>query len=74
MEVIKRERQFCLLCMEEHEVQTVLVKDVEQFKGKEVSFYAIYEYCVNADEYLETEEFIRVNNILMHEAYERLLK
>ena len=73
MKVIKTERKFCLLCMEEHEVQTVVIKDTEEFKGKEISFDATYEYCANADEYLETEDMIGVNNILMKEAYEKSL-
>ena len=42
--------------MEEHEVQTVIVTDVEEYNGEEVSFEAIYEYCSLSDEYLETED------------------
>jgi hypothetical protein len=44
--------------MEEHEVQTVIVTDVEEYIGEEVSFEAIYEYCSLSDEYLETEDMI----------------
>jgi hypothetical protein len=55
IKLIKSEKKFCLICMEEHEVQTVIVTDVEEYNGEEVSFEAIYEYCSLSDEYLETE-------------------
>ena len=55
--------------MEQHEVQTVILEDIEEFKGKEVSFDAAYEYCTHADEYLETEEMIKANSLSMKDAY-----
>lgn len=55
--------------MEEHEVDIVEVIDEEIFKGEDVSFHAIYEYCVSADEYLETEEMIKANSLAMKDAY-----
>jgi hypothetical protein len=58
IKLIKSEKKFCLICMEEHEVQTVIVTDVEEYNGEEVSFEAIYEYCSLSDEYLETEDMI----------------
>lgn len=69
MKIIKSEKKLCLSCMEEHEVQTVIVKDEEEFKGKEVFFDATYEYCINADEYLETEDMIKANSLAMKDAY-----
>ncbi len=69
MRTMKREKKLCLICMEEHEVQTVVLEDTEEFKGKEVSFEAIYEYCDVADEFLETEEMIRANSLAMKDAY-----
>jgi len=69
MKTIKNEKKLCLICMEEHEVKTVIVKDKEEYKGEEVSFNAIYEYCVNADEYLETEVMIKANSLAMKDAY-----
>ena len=69
MKKIKSEKKLCLICMEEHEVNLVEVLDTEIFKGEEVSFTATYEYCSNADEYLETEEMIRTNNLAMKNAY-----
>jgi predicted Zn-dependent protease len=69
MKTIKIEKKLCHICMEEHDVHTVIVEDTEEFKGKEVSFEALYEYCENADEYLETEDMIKANNLAMKEAY-----
>ena len=57
--------------MEEHDVDTVEVIDNEIFKNIEVEFPAIYEYCSNADEYLETEEMIKLNNLSMKDAYRK---
>lgn len=69
MEKIKNEKKLCLICMDEHEVQTVILEDIEEFKGEEVSFDATYEYCVHADEYLETEDMIKANSLAMKDAY-----
>ena len=55
--------------MEEHYVQTVILKDTEEFKGEEVSFDATYEFCNRADEYLETEDMIKANSLAMKDAY-----
>jgi putative zinc finger/helix-turn-helix YgiT family protein len=69
MKTIKKEKKLCLICMEEHEVQTVILEDIEEFKGIEVSFDATYEYCAHADEYLETEDMIKANSLAMKDAY-----
>ena len=69
MKIVKKENKLCLICMEEHEVQTVIIEDTEEFKGEEVSFDATYEYCARTDEYLETEEMIRANSLAMKDAY-----
>lgn len=69
MKTIRNEKKLCLLCMEEHEVQIVILEDTEEFKGEEVSFYVTYEYCAHADEYLETEDMIKANSLAMKNAY-----
>lgn len=69
MEIIKSEDKLCLICMEEHEVQTVILTDTEEYKGVEVSFRATYEYCVHTGEYLETEDMIKANSLAMKDAY-----
>jgi len=69
MKTIKKENKLCLICMEEHEVQTVVVTDIEMYKEKEVSFEGTYEYCIHADEYLETEDMIKENSLKMKDAY-----
>jgi putative zinc finger/helix-turn-helix YgiT family protein len=71
MKTIKSEKKLCLICMEEHEVQTVIMRDTEEFKGLEVSFDSTYEYCNHADEYLETEDMIKANSLAMKDAYRK---
>ncbi|BEP30324.1 type II toxin-antitoxin system MqsA family antitoxin [Helicovermis profundi] len=71
MKKIKSEKKLCLICMEEHEVDTVEVIDNEIYKGEEVEFKSIYEYCFHADEYLETEEMIKANSLSMKDAYRK---
>ncbi len=69
MKVIKTEEKLCLSCMEHHEVQTVILKETEEFKGQEVSFDATYEFCSIADEFLESEEMLKANGLAMNDAY-----
>lgn len=69
MKTIKTEKKLCLICMEEHEVQTLILEDTEVFKGQEVSFDGTYEYCAHADEYLETEDMIKANSLAMKDVY-----
>ena len=69
MKTIKSENKLCLICMEEHEVQTVTFEDREIFNGEEISFDATYEYCAHADEYLETEDMIKANSLALRNAY-----
>lgn len=71
MRTIKKESKLCLICMEEHEVETIIQNDVERFKEEEVSFEAVYEYCSHADELLETEEMICTNSLSMKDAYRK---
>lgn len=71
MKKIKSEKKLCLICMEEHEVDIVEIIDTEIFKGEEVDFKAIYEYCPIGDELLETEEMIRSNSLAMKDAYRK---
>ena len=71
MKTIKSEKKLCLICMEEHEVKTVILEDTEEFKGQEVFFDGIYEYCAYADEYLETEDMIKANSLAMKDAYRK---
>ena len=69
MNKINSEIRLCLICMEEHEVDTIEVVETEIFNDEEVSFTVTYEYCPNADEYLETEEKIKANSLAMKDAY-----
>lgn len=69
MEIIKKMKKNCFCCMEEHEVPTVLVKEKTIFKGVEVTYNAIYEYCERCDEYNATEEMITANDIAIKNAY-----
>ena len=71
MKKLKSEKKLCLVCMEEHDVDTVEIIENEIFKDEEVTFSSIYEYCSNGEEYLETEEMIRVNSLSMKDAYRR---
>lgn len=71
MEVLKAQNKLCLSCMEEHEVQEVAVPEENIYNGKLVNYIAIYEYCNYAEEYTQTEEMIRKNNIAFKDAYKK---
>jgi len=65
MKKLKSEKKLCLVCMEEHFVDTVEVVDSEIFKDMEVTFPAILKYCANAAWFLETEDMVRANTLSM---------
>lgn len=71
MEKIKTKKKLCLICMEEHNVDTIEVIDNEVYKDEEITFHAIYEYCSNADEFLENEEMIKKNSLAMKDSYRK---
>lgn len=71
MTILKSETRLCLSCMEEHQVDIVEVIEQETFKGVDVEFTATYEYCSNTDDYLETEDMIRANNLVVKDAYRK---
>lgn len=74
IKVLKKEKKFCFSCMDEHEISIVALEENLTFKGVNVNFVAEYEYCSNADVYLEDEEQIGKNDLNMKDAYRKYLK
>lgn len=73
MEIIRKELKLCLHCMEEHEVHHVKLQESNIFKGVEVEYDAVYEYCGNSGEFWASEEYSTLNDIAMKDAYRRKL-
>lgn len=71
MKILKKERKMCMSCMEEHEVFLVEVSESNVFKGQQVEYNAIYEYCENTEEYFATTDLISCNDIAMKNAYRK---
>ena len=71
MDVLKTQNKLCFSCMEEHEVHEVAVSEENILNGKVVHYRAIYEYCSNTDEYSQTEEMIRKNDVAFKDAYKK---
>ncbi|WP_195509983.1 type II TA system antitoxin MqsA family protein [Clostridium tyrobutyricum] len=71
MKTIKTTHKLCLSCMEVHDVKEVKVADEVMFKNECVKFNAIYEYCALTEEYTQTEEMIRINDLAMKDAYRK---
>lgn len=71
MKIINSIMKLCYLCMEKHEVTTIEVEETVRFKGREVTFKALYDYCSKTDQYLETEEMMDANRTSMLDAYRR---
>lgn len=71
MKTVKCEKKLCLMCMQEHDIQTIIQTDTELYKNQIVSFNAAYEYCEFADELLETEEMIKSNSLAMKDAFRK---
>lgn len=71
MKIIKSEKRLCTCCMEEHDVQTVIVQENSLFKNKNISYDATYFYCDLADELYMDEQQIQDNDIRLKDAYRR---
>lgn len=71
MKIIKSEKRLCSCCMEEHEVKTVLVEDIENFKNVDVNFKAYYFFCDIAEELYMNEQQMQENDIRMKDAYRK---
>ncbi|MBQ8162406.1 MAG: XRE family transcriptional regulator, partial [Clostridia bacterium] len=55
--------------MEDHDVQRVVIKEHNIFKGVPIEYDAEYFYCDNADETYADEQQISANDISMKNAY-----
>lgn len=69
MKILKKECTLCLSCMEAHEVLTVQTEETNIFKGENISYIAIYNYCENTGEYFASEEQTVQNDLAMKNAY-----
>lgn len=56
-----------------HDVQRVLVKENNIFKGVSVGYDAEYFYCSRADELYANEEMSLENDVAMKNAYRKAL-
>lgn len=72
MKTMNTEKRICECCMEEHEVQRVLIRENNVFKGVSVDYDAEYFYCSRADEIYADEGMISVNDIAMKNAYRKV--
>lgn len=68
---IRTETQQCLACMKTHGVQIVEVTETNIFKGQEVEYLAVYEYCEFADVFSATEEMLNENDKRMKDSYRK---
>jgi putative zinc finger/helix-turn-helix YgiT family protein len=57
--------------MQEHLVDIIEREESETFNGLKVNFNAVYEYCLNTDELIETEELIKANGLAVKDAYRK---
>lgn len=72
MELISKTKMLCICCMEEHDVQTVLVQEQNIFKDTLIKYDAKYFYCDKADEYYANESMVSENDISMKCAYKEI--
>ena len=73
MKVLRSEKRLCLSCMKEHIIDIIETEEQETFNGAKVNFKAVYEYCSNTDEYLETEQMIKANGLAVKDAYRKVV-
>ncbi len=70
MNILKTENRLCPCCMEEHNVHTIKIHEKVTFKGTQVEYDAIYDYCDKCESTLETEEMITENHNALLAAYQ----
>mgnify|MGYP004702949699 CR=1 FL=1 len=70
--IINSEKQFCIHCMEIHDIYIVETIENTIFKDQEVEFKAQYNYCENTESYTENETQIKLNDLKMKDAYRQL--
>ena len=73
METLNKEHKLCMSCMEEHEVETVRIQEINLFKGEEIEYYAEYEYCNITNEFTSNEDMIKKNDISFKDSYRNLV-
>ena len=71
MKKLGSEVKYCILCKEVHEVDIVESIDCIEYKGEEIMFNAIYEYCRKSHRYMENSDMVRKNRISKEKALER---
>lgn len=71
MRVLKTTNKLCLSCMKKHLVKEIEVVEDNIFRNENIEFKAVYEYCTNTEEYIESEEMIRINDLSMKDAYRK---
>jgi len=71
MTVLDHVIKLCPCCMEEHDVQTVLVEEHATFKKICVNYNAYYLYCNRADELFADEEQMQCNDAKLKDAYRK---
>lgn len=69
MTVISSEKRICPCCMEEHEVQTVILDTNNIYKGKHVRCNATYLFCEKAQKLFADESLIKTNWNNLKNAY-----
>ena len=68
MKKLSSETKYCILCKEVHEVDTIERIDCIEYKGEEIMFTAIYEYCRRSRRYMENSDMVKKNRAAKEEA------
>ena len=69
MKIISRVLQRCYMCSETHDVLIVEETQKTNYKGVEIVYSGVYEYCEYADEMFESEEMINLNRLKLIDVY-----
>ena len=70
--IISTQYRLCECCMEEHDVQEVLLQETNIFKGESVAYTARYFYCDNEETYFEDEDMLSENGMALRNAYRKI--
>lgn len=71
MRIIKSINQTCFICGEVHNLLTIQETTVGYYKGVEIVYDGVFDFCDRANEMYESEEWMSTNRLSMIDVYRK---
>lgn len=67
--VLDHTKKYCPYCEREHAIFTVLSPCRAKYKGRQINYTEMLDFCEHTETYMETQDQRHLNNIAQEEAY-----